>query len=684
MNVLVITEKPSVAEKIAKALGNAEQKKSGRTVCYEVKKEKEKIYVVPSVGHIFALKQKGKGWTYPTFEVEWVPSFEVSKSSAFTKAHYKNIEKISKKCDAVVIATDYDTEGSVIGYNILRFICRREDARRMKFSTLTTEELRDAYQNAGPLDVQQIEAGLARHVLDWLFGINLSRALTKALNAKDKGFTVLSTGRVQGPALKILAEREREIRSFVPTPFWQLEADMEADDGALTAYYEKDKIWGKEEAQKILKECKDAGEARVTSVERKEYKQPPPVPLDLTSLQIEAYGVFGFSPSATLELAQSLYEQGLISYPRTSSQKLPEKLGLDKIVSALSEQKYYKKLTKILPRPLKPNEGKKTDPAHPAIFPTGVKPEGLTEQQKRLYDLIVRRFLSVFAKPATRESMLVAFDIKGYRFFAEGSRTLDPQWIEIYGYAKFKDVVMPNLKENQMLPVLEVRVLDKETQPPKRFTEASLVRTLEKRNLGTKATRSEIVRTLYERSYVKGKSIVVTELGMGVVKTLEKYVPDILSEEMTRTLEKEMDAIMEGTYTKEKVIEDAQQALTPILTEFKENEQKISEALSETLRETRRRERTVGVCPKCGDDLRIIVAKASKKRFVGCSGYPSCATAYPLPQYGLVKTGDKRCEACGMPVVLVIRRGKRPWSLCIDPGCASKTKTIENQTAAQT
>ncbi|QQG39721.1 MAG: DNA topoisomerase I [Candidatus Aenigmatarchaeota archaeon] len=679
MATLVIAEKPKAAEKIAAALGTPKASKKGKAVFYEVQHDGDTIYVVPSVGHIFSLKQKGKGWTYPIFDIEWLPSFEVSKSSKFTKAYYDNLAKIAKKCSDFVIATDFDTEGSVIGYNILRFICETDDARRMKFSTLTTDELREAYESAGPLDTPQIEAGLARHVLDWLWGINASRALTKAINSGGKGFTLMSTGRVQGPSLKLLADREREIRAFKSEPYWDIEADV---DGPLTVFCEEEHIPEKERTIEIKDACGKT--ATVESLDKKEYKQAPPTPFDLTSLQMDAYAAFGFSPSATLSLAQSLYTEGLISYPRTSSQKLPAKLGLERILKALAEQKAYAAHVCSLPTPLQPNEGPKSDAAHPAIHPTGEKPAALTADQKKLYDMVVHRFIATFAKPATRETVRLVLDINGIAFSASGNRTVDPQWREIYKFSKHKEVILPALTKGQELNVLDVRVLDKETQPPKRYTEASLVHELEKRSLGTKATRSEIIRTLYERSYVKDRSIVVTELGLGVIGTLEKYVPEILSEEMTRSFEQEMESIMENRSTKEKVIEGAKKELTTLLVKFKDHEKDIGAELGPLLAETRKRAYTVGPCQKCGGELKIVTAKASRKRFVGCTGYPKCESGYPLPQYGLIKTGGVKCKTCGLPTVLIIRKGKRPWNMCIDPKCTSKTEWGKSKDAAQT
>ncbi|MCD6477856.1 MAG: DNA topoisomerase I [Candidatus Aenigmarchaeota archaeon] len=677
MTTLIISEKPNAAERIATALsnGNVKKEKNGKAVWFEINRNGEKILVVPAVGHLFTLKQKGDdGWIYPVFETEWAPSFEVNKSSAFSKIYFNNFKRLSKLANKFVVATDYDYEGSVIGYNILRFICGTEDAKRMKFSTLTPDELRESYENVMDLDFPQINVGIARHKLDWLYGINISRALTLAIKKHKNYFKVLSTGRVQGPTLKIISKKEEEIEKFVPEKYWEMEAHLKLDESEIIAQHEEGRFKNNQDPLSIKKKCENS-DAIVFKVTKRKYKQNPPYPFDLTTLQTEAYSAFGFSPTQTLNLAQSLYESGLISYPRTSSQKLPEKIGYKNIIKNLRKQREYKRLADMLlgMSKLKPNEGKKTDSAHPSIFPTGERPKELTTQEKKLYDLIVRRFLAVFGGPAIREVVDVTFDINGEKFLAKGKRTVEKNWIEFYEkYVKYDEQVLPELQRGDVLKVLKIDILEKETQPPKRYTEASLVRKLEKLGLGTKATRATIIKTLFDRGYIKDKKIRITSLGKSIVKTLDKYCPEILSERLTRKFEEDMEGIENGRYKKEDVIENAKNVLEKILEEFKKNEEKIGEELYDALIETKNNSYIIGKCPECGRNLRIIRSKRTGKRFVGCEGYKDgCRVSYPLPQVGKIEPAGV-CKVCGAPMIKLIRKGKRPWVLCINPNCPSK------------
>ncbi|MFH1294697.1 MAG: DNA topoisomerase, partial [Candidatus Aenigmatarchaeota archaeon] len=340
---LIISEKPSAAGKIALALSDGEAKKvTGRSgvAYYKLKRNGKDIVVAPAVGHLYALfEKKSSGmWRYPTFEVEWRPTY-TNRNSLWAKKYFENIESLVDGASEFVSATDYDREGSVISYNIFRFICKVKDGKRMKFSTLTKGDLVEAFDEASPhLDFPQIEAGLARHSLDWLWGINTSRALTLALRSAG-GYETLSTGRVQGPTLKILTERESEIASFVPVPYWELQLTGKLNKGDIIALHEKDKFWDKKEAEKALSQSK--GKASVTDVQKQEYKQSPPTPFDLTTLQRESYHHFKYSPKQTLDYAQVLYEKAIISYPRTSSQKLPAKIGYKKIIQQLATHPGY-------------------------------------------------------------------------------------------------------------------------------------------------------------------------------------------------------------------------------------------------------------------------------------------------------------------------------------------------------
>lgn len=669
MSTLIITEKPSSSQKVAAALAEGEVKKKTNygVAYYEIERGGEQLVVAPAVGHLFVLtEKKGGGWTYPTFSTEWKPAFEASKGSTWSKKYNQNFAKLAKRASAFVSACDYDIEGSTIAYNIIRFICRAKDGKRMKFSTLTKKDLVEAYENASDhLDFPQIEAGLARHFLDFLWGINTSRALT--LSLKQAGsFKILSAGRVQGPTLAMLEQREKEINAFVSEPFWELQLACVVHGEEFLAFHETGKFWKRPEAQKIFKKC-EGKDGAIDSVERKEYKQLPPTPFDLTTLQREAYKNFGYSPKQTLDIAQSLYELALISYPRTSSQKLPAKLGLKAIVEGLKAQKQYAKLcTQLLKKSLKPNEGKKKDPAHPAIYPTGAVPKDLSPYQKKMYDLIVRRFLAVFADPAIRERARARVLVEGELFVTEGFRTLEPNWMTFYGpYAKFKEVLLPPLKKGDQVTNKSLELLDKETSPPARFTQATVLKEMERLSLGTKATRAQILQTLYDRGYIDEKSIVVTKLGQAVITALAKYTQDIVSVDLTRKFEEEMIAIQDAGKKKEEVIKEAEQALGPLLEEFKQNEKTIGEELLVSVKEVRVKESTVGPC-SCGGTLVKRRSRAGKP-FVGCNKYPKCTETFSLPHQGSVKPTEKVCD-CGLFILSVKQTRKRPWRLCVRCG----------------
>jgi DNA topoisomerase-1 len=673
--VLVLAEKPQAAAKIAAALADSKpkQERAKQVYWFELTHNGKQVIVAPAVGHLYGLRSKEKGYSYPSFEVEWVPSYEVSKESAFTKDYLNNIKKLAKKADDFVAATDWDVEGEVIAANILEFACGVKKPKRMYFSTLVAEDLVEAFEHAGPQDSKAVEAGRTRHEVDWVWGINLSRALMSAIK-KAGAFRVLSIGRVQGPALALLAKKENEISAFKPQPYWQLFA-YEKQHGVRFSH-EAGNFFDKEKAVAAYEKSL-AGKrgARIVRVERKEFRQLPPHPFDLTSLQVEAYGAFGFSPTQTLQLAQNLYEAALISYPRTSSQKLPPKLNLKKIISLLAENPAYSELAGRLQAAnrFKPSEGKKEDPAHPAIHPTGLKPSEIGEQQKKLYDLITRRFLACFAEEARRETDCVHAEIGGEPYSVTGTHTLEPGWIDFYApYASLDEVMLPSFKEGQQIEASKIELVEKQTQPPKRYTLASLVKKLEEKELGTKATRAAIIQTLFDRGYLRGeKNIEVTPLGMTVFEALKKHAPDILSEEMTRSLEKEMEEIQEARLSREKVLEDSRKELSAILEKFRKKEQEIGADLLKGLRVTQSSANTLGKCSKCGKGM-LVIRKSKYGYFVGCNAYPECRNVYSLPKDAVPKSTGKTCEKCGTPIVTIVRKGKRPFRMCLDPACETK------------
>ncbi|MFP4038770.1 MAG: DNA topoisomerase I, partial [Candidatus Nanohaloarchaea archaeon] len=676
---VMVGEKPNVASKLAQALGNYSVEENRGVKNYILEKNGEKIIIAPAVGHIFNLEDQSGDWDYPTFDVEWVPTFETNDSADYMKKYYNNLKDQLEKADEYINACDYDLEGSVIGSNVIKHLAEASDDRikRMKFSTLTASDLEEAFDDLESFDKGMTEAGLTRHVLDFYYGINVSRALMKAVRENDR-YKTLSTGRVQGPALSMLAEKEKSIMEFEPDPYWEIylknsevEAQLEHED--------EDRIWEEEVAEQIYLTVEGEKDAKVSDVDTRNYKHKVPVPFNLTDLQSEASSQFNINPKKTQSIAQTLYENGLISYPRTESQKLPAKIGYKNLLKRIKNQGSYTDLAeKVLDKDeIYPKQGKKEDDAHPAIYPTGEQPGNLSKKERNVYDLIVKRFLAVFGEAAQRQSITMTLEVLGYEFKAKSKITLERNWFDLYDpYVRVEEAELPELEEGQVLDVEEFEKVEKETKPPRRYSQSGIVSELEKRNLGTKATRAQIVDRLYNRDYIEGDPIEVTDLGLSIVDTLQKYCPEVVSEDLTREFEQKMEEIRDGEITRPEVLNDAEKNLGEVLREFKKQQKDIGAELVQTIDAERNRKRKLGPCERCEDSDRdggvLQIIKANGSRFVGCTNYPDCENTYPLPNNGNINSTDKECDECGKPVIYVERKNNKDYSMCIDPDCPSK------------
>ena len=662
---LILTEKPQAALKIASSLGNSTKRNNKGVPYYEVNRDGKEIIVACAVGHLFTLNQNIAGSSVPIFDISWAPNFIVRKKD-FTKKYYDTLLKLVKNAKSLTVATDYDIEGELIGLNVVRFICDQEDANRMKFSTLTSKELNEAYENKlSHINWGHAIAGETRHYLDWFYGINLSRALMNAIKTTGK-FKIMSIGRVQGPTLNLIVKKEKEIQKFQPKPYFQVFIKVK-NSHVLELKHNKD-IFDKQELKKFENFI-----GKIVKAETRKTEQilPPNPPFNLTTLQTEAYKFFGITPKNTLQIAQSLYLGGLISYPRTSSQKLPSSIDYKTILKKLAKEYNVEKLiTKE-----KPIEGIKTDPAHPSIHPTGEK-QILSGSEEKIYNLIVKRFLSLFCDNAIIDNKKVSVTVDNLIFNARGSEIRKKAWLEIYP-VKLKENEIPNLNGN--VKIINLRTEEKETQPPKRYSPASIITELEKRNLGTKSTRSTILETLYDRNYIKEKSIEATSLGISLISSLEKYSPIIIDEELTRNFEKEMEKIQESEedfkQKEDRVIDEAKKTITKIAEQFGKNEKKIGQELlvaNLQLQEQQKEENKLDICPVCKKGHLLIINMRNKSNFIGCTNYPKCKNTYNLPNNALIKPLKDVCRECEFPKVMVLRQYKKPWMLCINPECPGK------------
>ncbi|MEM1982272.1 MAG: DNA topoisomerase I [Sulfolobales archaeon] len=572
-HTLIIAEKPRAAAKIAMALG-LNEKHRDYGIPYWVGRVRGKlIVVVGAAGHLFTLS--GNEGSYPVFNYRWVPRWVEDRNAKFLTNYFKLLNKLSRDASEYINACDYDIEGSVIGYMIISNFGDPKKSKRMKFSSLTMDELRQAFNDLKPIDWDMIEAGLCRHELDWLWGINVSRALSDVFGRIYKRRLVLSAGRVQSPTLVEVVRNFLDISTFVPDVKFSLSVKVVIDGSKYLLENLFDPFDDLGLVRSLSERIKKNKQLKVNESEVRDVYIHPPSPFNLPDLQYEASRIYGYSPSKTLSIAEELYLDSLISYPRTNSQKLPRNLNNREIISNLAKIREYSLLSnELLAKDrLIPSEGEKDDPAHPAIYPTGYKPsKGLRNDAAKVYDLIVRRYLASFADSIhlRRVKNIIVFDT--YRFSLSGSKVISNGWSRYYPYIRFASKEVPLLKAGDFIDVADVKVLTTYSRPPQGYTKTSMLKWMESVGIGTEATRAEIIENLFRREYLKtsSKYVEVTELGFQVVKVLSNFFSDLTSVDLTRKFEELLNNIIKGTTTRIFVISEAKQLLKNKLDVFKE------------------------------------------------------------------------------------------------------------------
>ena len=681
IQTLIVCEKPDAAARVARALdedGDPHKINARGVPYYEARRRQETIIVCSALGHLYSIDSKGRTphRYYPIWDYRWEPKHLIDKKSARLNRWIQTISSLARNADRFINGCDYDPEGSLIGYTILRYACSgaHAKAQRMKFSTMTEKELQTAYGTALPqLDYSQVEAGRCRHELDWLYGINLSRLLTESALKQNRGYSTLSSGRVQGPTLKFVVQREEEIQCFTPTPFWTIDATIQHQGQTYPLEYTKEKVPTLAEATQISVDCKNAL-LEVANIETQTIQQPPPYPFDLSTLQSEAYRHFGYTPSRTLALAERLYLDALISYPRTSSQKLPPDVGYSEILRGIAARAEYRSLVSKLTNrtSLRPTQGPRQDSAHPAIYPTGESPKRrLLHHEANLLDLIIKRFMATFAESSLLETTKLTLRKDQHSFFLKGSKLLKDGWIEFYHpYGSEDDQKLPDLRLGDKVPIKKIDALERFTEPPSRYNPSSLLRKMEQQNIGTKATRAEIIEILYRRGYIKDIRIQATPVAAKIISILDRYCPMITDSGFTSQVESQMEEIRSGSATRRGVLGSTLERLRPIMLQLISKEEALGSQLAEAVATQRKSNVTLDhPCPSCGSSLMIIRSRASGKRFIGCAGYAKgCRFTLPLPQFGSLTITRRSCKVCGFQLITA-RSGRRRMNSC--PRCYS-------------
>jgi DNA topoisomerase-1 len=576
--------------------------------------------VVASVGHVRDLPKSNKKAI--DIEAGFVPHYEISKGK---EKVIDDIKSRSKKADEVVLATDPDREGEAIAWHIKEAVGLKKP-KRVVFHEITEEAVKEAIKHPREIDENLKEAQEARRVLDRLVGYDLSGLIWKKVRYG------LSAGRVQSPALRILMEREREIRDFKSHPFWIIKADVSNNKKSEFVLNCEVEPTDKKEVDRILSVGEKAGKNNswiVKDIKESTVKKSPRPPFITSTLQQSASTRLGFSPSRTMSIAQKLYEAGAITYMRTDSTNL-SKNALAQIATVI-EKEYGKELLQFHTYSTK---SKNAQEAHEAIRPTYLKNKtaGKNSDEERLYKLIWQRTVASQMKDGKmlRTKVLVEVDSGSIPDFSiNGSRVLEKGFMTVDTDSMGDDVFVPEVKNGEKLNFIKIESEEKQTEPPNRYSEAGLIKELEKRGIGRPSTYASIIKTLEDREYVEkiNKALVPTDTGDVVSTFLENNFGQYISDDFTANMEDKLDLIAEGKETYLKTLKDFYK---PFLKEVKEKD-KLDKAT--TLGEADPKFK----CPICGKSMVIKLGKNGK--FLSCSDYPDCEGALTID--GILIEKDK-------------------------------------------
>ncbi len=667
-DTLIISEKADAGRRIAYFLsdGKSKQKRSKGLSYIEYENEVGGFYLVPLSGHIVGIDfpKTLKDWRLDNLN-DLISSSVIHNVK--NKTAYESLKALSSGIKRVIIATDYDREGELIGTEALDIIKKEKtfsaEIKRAKFSALTGKEIKDAFSNLIYVDYNLSDSAATREEIDLYWGAALTRFFSLITNRLGKNF--LSIGRVQTPTLGLIVNREREIERFIPEKFWEIKADFLKED-VFTGVYEEGRIKDEKKAREILEKI-IGKDGLVKEFEKGLERIYKPAPFNTTEFMREASRI-GVMPSRAMKIAESLYVKGYISYPRTDNTVYQRSINLKAVVEKLKNSHLKAEAEMVLSQEkIHPSRGRMEATDHPPIYPTEVpRKDSLRADEAKVYELIARRFLATLYKEGTREVKSARISIGDFDFKTSGTRVVDPGWLSIYTYRKFKDIFHPDLEKGEKVKAENWRMEEGETKPPSRYDMASLIKEMENLNLGTKSTRHDIIDKLQSRGFIEGNPVRPTALGSSLIEGVTTVDSKIAEPGMTAELESYMNNIAAGKSTKESVVSTSRNMLSAVLKELENNEESIAKIIRSAL-ETGT---AVGTCNVDGTSIQAIKIRDSIR--FKCER-ENCIDFYHKIK-GLIKPSEENCKICGKPIVIIIRRGQSPEKLCLDPMCKFNTE----------
>jgi len=676
---LIISEKAIAGERIASFLadGDVKQQNVAGARTFQFNWGGEEIILVPLRGHISDVE-------FPKEYSNWMKTDFKELASAkilYSQKEYRiidGIKAVAPDAEEVIIATDADREGEAIGLEAITYAQETNPkikVSRVYFSAITKEDIDNAFLGLEKFDYNFAQSANARREIDLIWGAVLTRYISITSGQMGKSF--LSVGRVQTPTLALIVNREKERNAFEKKKYWEIIAQCKKDKSFI-ALHKEEKFWEKKKAQKVI--GKEIKALIVKKIDKRTKILKKPVPFNTTEFLRSATAI-NVSAGVAMSLAESLYQKGFVSYPRTDNQAYPKTIDLKAILNKLmSVEELMGDTKKVLDQEkIVPSKGKETKD-HPPIYPvTPVKKSALSADEWKIYELICRRFLATLYIDAKTENVGVLMEGKEEGFMSRGQIIIEAGWKLVYPYSKISEVFLPKLEVDDKVLVEKISMVEKETQPPGRYSQGSLIKLMEQNNLGTKSTRPAIIQKLYFRQYIHGnKSIEASTVAIAVIDSLGKHCETVTKPEMTAYLEKEMDEIAAGNKNLEGVVKESVEKLHEIIDTLCEH--KAEMALD--IRKSIHSDNIMGNCGKCEKGNLITRKGKSGKRFVGCSEYPNCSNSYPLPQKGSIVATTDLCPECKAPVMKVKNKG-REYKMCLDMNCKTKDEWRKRTEAAK-
>ncbi len=643
---LIVAEKDKSANRIARILFKDVK---------VLRKNQVNYYFSPS-NRAFVLGLRGHivEYDFPESLNNWknTPLESLLRAKFVVRVREKNVVKtlleLAKDVDRVTIATDYDREGEFIGLTAVKLIQKvnpNVKIDRVRFSALTPVDVKRAFANPTSLDYNLAKSAEVRHKIDLLWGAILTRLLSLSANRLGKDF--LSVGRVQSPTLRLIVEREEQIKSFKSKYYYNAFVKVKG-------IYAKRKFEKEEEAKEILDSI---DVLKVLSFKKSVVEEKKPIPFNTTEFLKEASRFM--KPDKAMAIAENLYMEGYISYPRTDNTVYPKTLNLKRLVEMFLKSEFRDHAEFVLKHGIEPSKGRKETSDHPPIHPTAVASrDELSKDEWTIYELVVKRFLATLAPKARWEVKRVELE---HGFKAMGKKLVFAGWRSIYDYTKPEESVIPDFKVGEVLVIEEKKIKKERTKPPSRYTTGTLIKVMESLGLGTKSTRHEIIKKLYDRKYIYGNPIRPTNLAFAVINALKETVEVVTLPDMTAKLERDMVAIAEGKMDEKEVLKESIVFLSRVLKAV--DRERLGSIIREGIEKDRKEEiekNAVGICPECGG---ILLVKRANKRFIGCSNYPKCKFSLPLPQRGRLVITSKTCEKHGVKILRIVEKGKK-WEFC--------------------